>query len=80
MNGFKRINYRANEKNSSMTIDQTLHTLVEAAVGDANKWCREQAINMCNTGAVPGKISAAVRENAIGLIANPKLKKKAGIK
>jgi len=75
MNGFKRINYKSSEKNSSMTIDSTLFRLIEAYNGDASRWCREQAIKICNKGGVPGKISAQVRENAINLVADPKLLK-----
>jgi hypothetical protein len=76
MNGFKRINYKAENKNSSMTIDKTLFELIEAYNGEASKWCREQAIMICQKGTVPGKISAAVRESAINLVADPRLLKK----
>lgn len=76
MKGFKRINYKAQEKNSSMTIDQTLYNLIDAYNGEASRWCREQAIAICEGGTIPGKISAAVRENALNLVADPKLLKK----
>ena len=73
MDSFKRVNYKAGEKNSSLTIEKTLHALVGAAKGDANKWLREQAADLVAGGAVPGKISAGVREIAINLVAQPEL-------
>lgn len=76
MNTFKRINYRADDKNSSMTIDRTLYELIEAYNGDATKWCRDQAVDFCKNGGEAGKISASVRENAIHLVASPALMEK----
>ena len=73
MESFKRVNYKAGEKNSSLTIEKTLHALVGAAKGDANKWLREQASDLVASGSVPGKISAGVQEIAINLIAREEL-------
>ena len=73
MNTFKRINYRADSKNSSMTIDRTLFDLIQAYNGEAAKWCRDQAVDFCKRGGAAGKISASVRENAIHLVADPAL-------
>lgn len=71
-----RIYYKCDENKSSMTINKRLHRLIGASVGDANKWCREQARDICAAGNAPKGISRSVSNRGIILVADPKLIKK----
>jgi hypothetical protein len=72
-----RIYYKCEENKSSMTINKRLHCLIGASVGDANKWCREQARDICAAGNPSKGISRSVSNRGIILVADPKLIKKA---
>lgn len=72
-----RIYYKCEENKSSMTINKRLHSLIGAMVGDANKWCREQAKEICAIGDLSEGISRGVSNRGIVLVADPKLLKKA---
>lgn len=72
-----RIYYKCEENKSSMTINKRLHLLIGAMVGDANKWCREQAKEICSSGDISDGISRGVSNRGIILVADPKLLKKA---
>jgi len=69
----KRIQYQCDGVASSMTIDATLFALVDNAVGDATKWCRNVAADTRRGGTSPGKISAEVRRKALLEVARPDL-------